>query len=53
MISLPGAPFEDQLGEYGLAKDLLKTMECEEFEQTCSVLVDADVVLLFRFLEMI
>lgn len=25
-------------------------MDCEEFEQTCSVLIAADVILLFRFL---
>lgn len=39
------------MGEYGLTKESIKAMEFEEFEQTCSVLVAADVILLFRFLE--
>jgi hypothetical protein len=46
----PEEPFEDQLSDYGLSKEAFKTMELEEFEQTCSVLMAADVVLLFRFL---
>ena len=49
-IILPEQPFEDQLVEYGLSRESLKSMEFEEFEQTCSMLIAADVVLLFRFL---
>lgn len=50
-IGFPAQPYEDSLTEYGLAADTIKAMEYEEFEQSCSVLVAADVVLLFRLLE--
>jgi hypothetical protein len=29
---MPGEPFEEQLGDYGLSKELFKTLEWEEFE---------------------
>ena len=43
-------PFRDQLADYGLTPEAVRGMPLEEFEQTCSVLAAADVVLLFRFL---
>lgn len=51
MMNWLAQPYESQLEEYGLTKESVKAMELEDFEQTCSVVVPADVVLLFRFLE--
>ena len=50
-ICWPRAEYDEQLGDYGLSVDSVKEMEREEFEQTCSVLIAADVVLFFRLLE--
>jgi len=50
-IGFPEQPMADQLGEYDITIESIKNMEYEEFEQSCSVLVTADVVLFFRLLE--
>ena len=43
-------PFLDQLADYGLTLEAISGIMYDEFEQTCSLLAAADVVLLFRFL---
>lgn len=50
VASFVESPYDEQLADYGINLESIKSMELEEFQQSISVLVAADIILLFRFL---